>query len=181
MRTSCASWLPQASSRALSEARSVASPTDARWRMRRRRTIRAGRQGQPREGKARSTKYSGGAPSDGGDHQAWLVYLFHATSNDPPNFSAPAGRSPHRYQSSRSHDCCAPAAIKPLTGCCAFTCLRCFGVHPPFLAPTRSDCSECGREAASCRLIGNIAPQANSHSLSVLVLVLSSSRFYGSM
>ena len=30
MRTSCASWLPQASSRALSEARSVASPTDGR-------------------------------------------------------------------------------------------------------------------------------------------------------
>ena len=107
--------------------------TDRRRRMRRRRqTIRAGRRGR---------RGWGQSPFDevlwrcwhrrrrGGSHQVWLVYLFHATSNDPPHSSVRSGgaRAPPLPPRAQSHDCCCP--------CCHQTTYRLLRFYlPPTVA-----------------------------------------------
>lgn len=129
----------------------------------------------------------GGYDAGSMSHQAWLVYLFHATSNDPLYSSAgvPA------YHCGQSHDCCCYCYHQTTYRLPRFYLSPSASIRSPrrlvclsasFLAPTRSDCSKCGRgrEAASCRLIGNIAPQANSHSLCDRVHPASPSRYLAS-
>ena len=106
--------------------------TDWRRRMRRRQTIRAGRRGR---------RGWGQSPFDevlwrcwhrrrrGGSHQVWLVYLFHATSNDPPHSSVRSGgaRAPPLPPRAQSHDCCCP--------CCHQTTYRLLRFYlPPTVA-----------------------------------------------